>query len=263
MPTTGHTSGHGSTSQGVVEVINPSGQGDFVLVCEHASNAIPDDLNNLGLAAAVLDTHVAWDPGALAVARTMARLFDAPLVASAVSRLVVDCNRATDAPDAILDRSETVDIPGNIGLDEDARRERFERYAAPFHEALSACLDARATRPRPPVLVTVHSFTPVYAGVRRDVELGILHDTDSRFADALLRAADTEFAMGVRRNEPYGPEDGVAHTLVTHGIRRGLLNAMIEIRNDLIVSADAQRAMAKCLARCAAEALATVTDDQH
>ncbi len=197
LPTTGHTSGHGSTSQGVVEVINPSGRGDFVLVCEHASNAIPDDLNNLGLAAAVLDTHVAWDPGALAVARTMARLFDAPLVASAVSRLVVDCNRATDAPDAIPDRSETVDIPGNIGLDEDARRERFERYAAPFHDALSACLDARATRPRPPVLVTVHSFTPVYAGVRRDVELGILHDTDSRFADALLSG-------GGRRSSPWG-----------------------------------------------------------
>lgn len=258
MGTTGRMPTSESATRDVVEVINPLGRGDFVLVCEHASNAIPDALSNLGLTAAVLDTHIAWDPGALPVARAMARLLDAPLVAPSISRLVYDCNRAPDAPDAIPVRSETVDIPGNAGLGEDQRRERAERYYVPFRDALSGCLDARMDGPRRPVLLTIHSFTPVYAGVRREVQLGILHDADTRFADALLAAAEAEFSLVIRRNEPYGPRDGVTHTLATHGVRRGLLNAMIEIRNDLIVSADDRRTVAARLSRCVVKALAAV-----
>jgi predicted N-formylglutamate amidohydrolase len=264
LGTTGRTARQYSATRDVVEVINALGRGAFVLACEHASNAIPAEFDNLGLTDDVLDTHVAWDPGALSVARTMARLLDAPLVAAAVSRLIVDCNRAPDAPDAIPLRGETVDIPGNAGLDEDARRKRFKRYHAPFHDALSALLDARATTgPRPPVLLTVHSFTPVYAGARRDVELGVLHDADARFADALLGAAEDEFALAIRRNEPYGPRDGVTHTLAAHALRRGLPNAMIEIRNDLIGSVDERRFMAARLSRCAAKALTALSGYGH
>ena len=124
MGTTARTSIKNLTTRGVVEVINPSGRGDFVLVCEHASNTVPAALNNLGLTGDVLDTHIAWDPGALRVARAMARLLDAPLVAPRVSRLVYDCNRPPDAPHAIPLRSEAVDIPGNAGLGEHERRER-------------------------------------------------------------------------------------------------------------------------------------------
>jgi len=259
LGTTGRMSINESATRDVVEVINPLGRGDFVLVCEHATNAIPDTFNNLGLSTAVLETHIAWDPGALSVAREMARLLDAPLVSPRVSRLVVDCNRAVDAPDAIPVRSETMDIPGNMELDDNQRRERFEQYSAPFHKALSACLDARASAPRPPVVLTVHSFTPVYAGVKRDVQLGILHDADTRFSDALLTAAEAGFSLVIRRNEPYGPRDGVTHTLVTHGILRGLLNAMVEIRNDLIASTDDRRTMAARLSRCAVTALAAMS----
>lgn len=237
-------------------MINPSGHGDFVLVCEHASNTVPAALNNLGLTGDVLDTHIAWDPGALRVARTMARLLDAPLVAPRVSRLVYDCNRPPDAPDAIPLRSEAVDIPGNAGLGEHERRERVEACYEPFRDAVAACLDARAKRPRRVVLLTIHSFTPVYAGVKRDAELGVLHDADIRFADALLAALAGDAALAVRRNEPYGPWDGVTHTLAAHAVPRGLLNVMIEIRNDLIASPHAQRAMAARLSRCAVKALA-------
>lgn len=267
MGTTGRTARHDFTANDVVDVINPLGPGDFVLVCEHASNAIPAEFNNLGLTAADLETHIAWDIGALPVAREMARLLDAPLVAPRVSRLVVDCNRAMDAPDLVPVRSETVDIPGNAGLDDDQRRERIERYSRLFHDAVSACLDVRTSGLRPPVLLTIHSFTPVYAGRKRDVQLGILHDTDTRFADSLLAALEAEVPLVIRRNEPYGPRDGVAHTLATHGIRRGLLNAMIEIRNDLIASPDAQRVMAALLSYSAVKALAaeaaTVSEDIH
>ena len=144
---------------------------------------------------------------------------------------------------------------------------RFEQYYAPFRDALTECLDARLSRPRPPVLLTVHSFTPVYAGLRREVELGIIHDEDARLADALMEAMTSESTLVIRRNEPYGPQDGVDHTLHLHGVRRGLLNAMIEIRNDLIASPDSQRAIAAMLSRCAlkarADQLSTATEEYH
>ena len=102
---------------------------------------------------------------------------------------------------------------------------------------------------RAPAIVTVHSFTPVYRGARRDLDIGIVHDTDARFADALLEIAEAETEFVIRRNEPYGPRDGVTHTLAAHAIPRGLLNAMIEIRNDLIADPAGQRAMAERLSR--------------
>lgn len=245
-----------SPEDAVVEVINPEGRGAVVLACEHASPAIPPDLGALGLSPAALTSHVAWDPGALAVAREMARLLDAPLVASRVSRLVYDCNRPPEAPDAMPARSEAHEIPGNAALAMAERRRRVETIYEPFHAALAACLKTAASA-RPPALVTVHSFTPVYKGVWRAVDLGVLHDADARLADALLATAALGPACGlaVRRNEPYGPADGVTHTLVRHGTAWRRLNAMLEIRNDRIADDAGQHALAALLAEALTQAL--------
>lgn len=244
----------------VVELADPDGAGAVVLVCEHASRVIPPELGDLGLDAAALASHIAWDPGALAVARAMARRLDAPLVAQRVSRLVYDCNRAPGAESAIPARSELHDIPGNAGLTEAQRAARAERFYRPFRDALAGLLDRRLAAGKPTALVTVHSFTPVYAGVRRDLDVGILHDRDTRLADALLAVAAAEKAFVVRRNQPYGPQDGVTHTLLEHGIARGLANVMIEIRNDLIADAAGQEAMAARLTRWLDAALAALSD---
>ncbi len=247
-----------SPEDAVVEVINPEGRGAVVLACEHASNAIPPGLGSLGLSPAALTSHVAWDPGALAVAREMARLLDAPLVAGRVSRLVYDCNRPPEAPDAMPARSEAYEIPGNAALTKAERRRRVETLYEPFHAALAACLKtATSTRVRAPALVTVHSFTPVYNGVRRTLDLGVLHDADARLADALLATAALGPAHGlaVCRNEPYGPADGVTHTLVRHGTAWRRLNAMLEIRNDRIADEIDQRAWAARLAEAVTQAL--------
>ncbi len=237
------------SADGVVEVTNPSGEGDFVIVCEHASNFIPADLDNLGLGDDALRTHIAWDPGALAVARGMSAALDAPLVAPRVSRLVYDCNRSPGAQSAVPAVSGNHEIPGNAGLSAAARRARADRFYAPFCEALVATIERRMEAGRAPAIVTVHSFTPVYGGARRDLDIGILHDTDARFADALLEIAEAETEFVIRRNAPYGPQDGVTHTLAAHAIPRGLLNAMIEIRNDLIGDPAGQLAMAERLSR--------------
>jgi len=231
-----------------VELRNPGGSGPFLLVCEHASNAIPAEYGSLGLDAAALQSHVAWDPGALAVADEMAALLDAPLVAGRVSRLLYDCNRPPQEASAVPAASEVYRIPGNEGLSDSERRKRAELFYFPFRSALAGAVAAHAGRFGPPALVTVHSFTPVYHGAPRAVEIGILHDDDARLADAVLAEAGAHSGFVVRRNEPYGPQDGVTHTLREHALPRGLANVMIEIRNDLIASRESVNAMAGRLA---------------
>jgi predicted N-formylglutamate amidohydrolase len=244
------------TTVSPVDVTNVEGIGAFVIVCEHASNAVPPEYGDLGLHAAALQSHIAWDPGALGVARHLSELLDAPLLAQRFSRLLYDCNRPPEAPSAIPAVSEIYRIPGNEGLSAKARRERADRFYHPFKAALSQAID---DRPVPPAIVTIHSFTPIYEGVSRQVEIGILHDDDTRLADAVLAAACAGGGLVVRRNEPYGPQDGVTHTLREHALPRRLLNVMIEIRNDLIATAENQAAMAERLSGWLVGGLAALT----
>lgn len=232
-----------------MELVNPQGRGGFILACEHASRLIPPEFSDLGLPADLLLSHIVWDPGAAAVARQLAALLDAPLVLSGVSRLVYDCNRPPEAPDAIATHSEVHAIPGNVGLTPAARRQRLERFYEPFRAALAAMVERQLAAGAQPVLVTIHSFTPVWRGQRRVLDLGILHDVDARLADELLARLPAEGGLRIERNAPYGPRDGVTHTLRQHALPHGLLNAMIEIRNDLIADPASQSAIAARLAR--------------
>ncbi len=227
-----------------VELINGAGTSPVLLVCEHASNFIPEEYDGLGLGAEAQASHVAWDPGALAVALDMSRMLDARLVAGTISRLVYDCNRPPESPGAMPARSELVDVPGNTGLSAGQKAHRVTQVYEPFRHFLEGQISASA---RPPVLVTVHSFTPVYMNKRRDVEIGILHDEDSRLADAMLAAAGGHRDHRVERNQPYGPADGVTHTLKLHALKNGLLNVMLEIANNLLTTEPDQKAMAGLL----------------
>ena len=241
-----------STQDAPARLLGGSGAAPMVLVCEHASNRIPERYGDLGLDDATRKSHVAWDPGASAVARRLAEAFNAPLVESAVSRLVYDCNRPPEAPDAMPEKSEIHEIPGNRELSDEERVARIAEIYAPFRALLAESI---AARPLPPALITIHSFTPVYHGRAREVEIGILHDADSRLADAMLESAPQFTSRKVERNAPYGPEHGVTHTLREHALPAGLLNVMIEIRNDLIASEEDQAEMADMLARWLAHAL--------
>ena len=230
-----------------VEVIRPDGGSRIVLVCEHASRHIPDAYGDLGLSEDARASHIAWDPGALAVADGLSRRLDAVLIAGRLSRLIYDCNRPPEAPDAMPVRSEVFDVPGNVGLSDKERQARAEAIYVPFHDAVAAQLATRNA-----VLVTIHSFTPVYHGQKRTTEIGILHDEDARLADAMLAL---EHGPGIDRNSPYGPQDGVTHSLRKHALPAGLPNVMIEIRNDLIATEAQQEAMAERLHRWLTRAL--------
>lgn len=240
---------------------NAASTGRVVLVCEHASNTIPPRWGDLGLTEAQRRAHIAWDPGALGLARGLAARLDAVLVHAPVSRLVYDLNRAPDMAGAMPARSEIHDIPGNASISPAERAERTAAIYVPFHDGLHALLMERIARGLAPVVVTIHSFTPVYHGTPRAVEFGVIHDADDRLPRAILSEAQRQTALRAEMNEPYSAKDDVTHTLRVHATPYGLPNAMLEIRNDLIATPAAEAAMADRLAPVIAAALAAVATE--
>lgn len=236
----------------VVEVINPGTAGPFLLVCEHASPHIPAEFNELGLKQEDRLSHAVWDPGGEDLSRTIAGRLGATLVAGRMSRLLYDCNRPLSSEAATPSQVELISVPGNADLSETDRTRRSDRFYEPFRAAVSSTLDALAA----PVLVTIHSFTPTYFGAHRAVEIGILHDSDARLADAMLANAGPLSDWRVERNEPYGPADGVTHTLKVHGLTRGIPHVMIEVRNDLLIGEAEVNRIADGLAASLTQALA-------
>jgi predicted N-formylglutamate amidohydrolase len=234
-------------SSSPVRVTNPGGSSPFVLTCDHASNFMPAEFGTLGLAAEELSRHIAWDPGALPVARRMAEALDATLVETCISRLVIDCNRPLDAPDLVPPVSETTIIPGNADLSSQQRAARVALSWQPFHDAIERVVEDRLARGRETRLVSVHSFTPVYKGRNRPWHIGIIHDEDRRLAMPLVAALKRLAGVTVGVNEPYSPADRVYFTLERHARARGLPCAMIEIRNDEIFGEAGQRKWADLL----------------
>ena len=219
-----------------VEIVNAGGTSPFVLLCEHASNRIPDEYDGLGLAAADRARHIALDIGAAEVARRLSALVDAPLVLSGYSRLLIDCNRPLHAPSSIPEISETTAIPGNVDLSAAERDRRAELYFHPFQNAVGEHLDHRRRLGRKAIVIGVHSFTPVFKGYRRPWHAGILF----RHSEGLGRGmvASLRRGMGggyvVEANQPYQIGDDSDYTVPIHGERRGLDAVLIEIRQDLI-----------------------------
>ena len=238
-----------ASSTEIVSVINGAGKGRFVIVCDHASNRLLPEYGTLGLAAEQFERHIAWDPGALPVARHLSEMLDAPLVAGGLSRLNIDCNRPIDAPDLIPEISETTVIPGNAGLDAAARQARVELAHVPFHRAVETIVSERIDQGLETCLVSVHSFTPVYKGTARPWHIGILHDEDERLSRPMIAELSATADIVVGDNEPYTPADRVYYTLERHARSRGLPCVMIEIRNDQIRDPKSQRVWGERIAK--------------
>lgn len=237
--------------------------GPFVLLCDHASNRIPERLGTLGLALADLNKHYAWDPGSLGVGRALAARLHAPLVRSTVSRLVIDCNRDPVDPDSIVTIGETTPIPGNIALDPAERARRITEGYTPYHLAVAALLDARRTSNRPSALISVHTFTPVRKGISRPRHIGLIHGKDATFALDVVAALRQAPTLVVGLNQPYAPSDRVFRSLEQHGEARGLPSIMIEIRSDLVTTPAEEAAWADRLAPILQRALDRLTGTNH
>ncbi|MBL1421928.1 MAG: N-formylglutamate amidohydrolase [Alphaproteobacteria bacterium] len=220
----------------------------FLLICEHASLFIPPELNGLGLELSVISSHVGWDLGAMALARLLMKKLNAPLVAQQVSRLVYDCNRPPEDASATPEKSEIFEIIGNKNLSQAAKDERAAKYYMPFHNMVTSVVENELNHKNQPIIVTIHSFTGKYYGKNRDVEIGILHDEDTRLSDVMLDLAKNNAKFKFERNVPYGPKDGVTHSLKEYALPHGLHNVMIEVRNNLLADGKAQEVMAEILA---------------
>lgn len=239
------------SGQKAVLVSNARGASPFVIVCDHASNRLPRKYGHMGLTPSERLSHIAWDPGALAVSRRLSELLDAPLVQSTVSRLVIDCNRALDAPDLIWTLSETTRIAANEKLSAEERQYRIDHFHRPYHASIETLLEARRHAGQEAILVCMHSFTPVYHGVARPWPIGLIHGVDTAFTAALRDALKAdEPSLQVGWNEPYAALNGVTLTLEKHGDGRGLDATMIEIRNDEILEPAGVAHWSARLARC-------------
>lgn len=258
----GVSSGAEPRARDPVRVVNRDGASPWIIVCDHASNHVPPELNGLGLPPEELQRHIAWDPGALPVAAALSQRLDAALVESCISRLVIDCNRPLDAPDLIAEVSETTVVPGNAGLSQEDRAARVRLAYDPFHGAVEALVADRVAAGRPVLLAAIHSFTPVYRGTRRPWHIGVLHDEDTSLSGPLLGALRAASGIVVGDNEPYSPADRVYHTLEIHGRSRGLPCVMLELRNDEVMEDAGQKRWADILAPVMA-ALAHVATLPH
>jgi len=228
--------------------IGRGGRSNFVIVVDHAGRRIPRRLNDLGLPASDLQRHIAWDIGALGVARQVAAALDAPLVAQNYSRLVIDCNRDPTVAASIPRLSEATEIPGNVNLSDAEVAARREEIFDAYHNQVSALLDERAAENRPAILVAQHTMTDLYKGVSRPMHAAVLYNRDRRFAGLVLEALRSEAGLLIADNEPYFVSDETDYTIPRHGEAHGLPHVEIEIRQDLVSDAAGQTEWARRIA---------------
>jgi predicted N-formylglutamate amidohydrolase len=215
-------------------VFNPDGASPILLLCEHASNRVPRALGDMGLPHHERQRHIAWDIGALALAQHLSLSLDAPLFFTNYSRLVIDCNRPLSAPSFIPEVSETTEIPANRDLSEEARQQRIETLFTPFANAVTRRLDMLEARGEQPVVVGVHSFTPIYFGKQRPWQAGILYRDAVDFAQSLIRGLSAERELTIGDNEPYSIHPDEDYSVPVHADARKLPGVLLEVRHDLI-----------------------------
>lgn len=217
-------------------VLNRGGKAAAVLLCDHASNAIPSALGDLGLVEASRMQHIAWDIGAADIAHHLSAMLDAPAVLSGFSRLVVDCNRTVDDPTAMRQISDGIVVPGNRGLDMTARSQRVEGCYWPYHRAVTEVIDDVVERVPAPAVISIHSCTPVMKGFERPWHVGVLSNHDRRMADVMIAELRRNSTLCIGDNQPYSGLDPHGFTIEHHALPQGRPNILLEIRQDLIGS---------------------------
>ncbi|MGD0141955.1 MAG: DUF1244 domain-containing protein [Rhizomicrobium sp.] len=235
-----------------------SAPGPLLFVCDHASHALPKRYGTLGLEEGAFAAHIASDIGAAQVTRALAQAYGGPAILARWSRLLIDLNRGPDDPTLVMKLSDGRIIPGNRNADATEIARRLREFHAPYHAAIAAELDAARAQDIVPVIISIHSFTPIWKGFRRPWEVSVLWDKDDRLARPLL-AALTRAGLNAGDNEPYDGElEG--DCLNIHGTKRGLPHVLIEIRQDLVADDRAAQAFAARLKPILDEALAAMDE---
>jgi len=247
------------------EIVGDGRVSDWIVLCDHASNRVPESVagGDLGLPPEDMERHIAWDPGARGVALTLAEELGAPMIASRFSRLVIDPNRAEDDPTLLRKIYDGSIIPGNRHAGPEERERRLDLFFRPYHAAIDALIDGVIAAGRTPRLISIHSFTPqLINGARRPWHLGLLWNRDDRIFRPLWNRLTREPHLTVGDNEPYSGELP-GDCMNTHGTERGLPHLLIEIRNDLIATPEAEEVWGRDLARWLTEAMEDEMEQDH
>ena len=220
----------------------------LILLCDHASNALPPQYGTLGLPPGQLRRHIAYDIGAEAVVRSLAVALEVPAVMTRYSRLLIDPNRGRDDPTLIMRLSDGAVVPGNRKVDDAERERRLSLYYEPYHRAIDATIDRFLAQGVAPTLLSIHSFTESWKQFPRPWHVAVMWGDDARLAKPLLAALYAEGDLIVGENEPYsGQLEG--DCLWQHGGERGLASAIVELRQDLIRDAAGQEAWGRRMVR--------------
>jgi predicted N-formylglutamate amidohydrolase len=225
----------------------PAGGSRLVLTADHAGNRLPRRVGNLGLDDAELVRHIAWDIGIAGVTTALAARLDAVAVLQNYSRLVIDCNRQPTVASAFPEISEATVIPGNRQLSQAEKLARQTALFDPYHGEIASQVRARFSQA--PIYVAMHSFTPVYLGAKRPMDVAVLYNRSPRLSWALAALLRAEGDLVVAENEPYRVTDETDYGVPVHAEGNGLDYVEIEIRQDLIGSDSGQTAWAERLAR--------------
>ncbi|WP_421866351.1 N-formylglutamate amidohydrolase [Motiliproteus sp.] len=220
-------------------LLNPSSDTPLLLICDHASNFVPARLQHLGLSAAQMEEHIAWDRGAADVVQLMSDRLGCRAMLANYSRLLIDVNRDPnqDEPDLIPEMSDGQLIPDNQHLSPEQRRERKLRISQPYHQEIERQLDALTAYTPAPMLFSIHTFTPAMqaCGKPRPWHAGMLWNRDPRIAKPLMAFLRRHEHLLIGDNEPYSGRE-FAYSINRHGHERGFPNCAIEIRQDLLQS---------------------------
>ena len=227
-------------------VHNADGKAPLLLLCDHASKAVPKALGSLGISDHELSRHIGWDIGGLDAAIELSRVLDAPLVSSGYSRLVIDCNRWPGGEGSTPEVSDGTPVPANRGLTEEQVQARAEACFWPYHREVDRQLDRMIAGGRKVGMLVMHSFTPRMNGFERPWHVGVLWNDDPRLPEPLLAALRRDSSLVVGDNEPYSARAAYEYTLTAHA--RALPHCSLEVRQDLIATPGEARAWGRRLA---------------
>lgn len=225
------------------EVVRTSGHAGVLVTCEHASQRLPEPWQWSEQDRRLVDTHWAYDLGAAELTRDYADAIGATAVLSRFSRLLADPNRPEDSPTLFRQIAEGMPVELNARIDAAEREIRLDGYYRPFHEAV----DREVAASHAPLLLAMHTFTPIYEGTRRELEVGVLFDEEEALAMELI-AAFSRAGLRVAPNEPYSGRSGLIHVVDRHARTHGRRAIELEVRQDLAVDPDFRARFVRVLA---------------
>jgi predicted N-formylglutamate amidohydrolase len=241
-------------------ILRPQGKGRFIVFCDHASNRIPAELDNLGLPASELDRHIAWDIGAAGVTAELSGIFDSPAILCGTSRLVIDCNRQLYARDLIPEVSDGTAVRGNRDLSEAARQLRIERFFDPYHAAVESVIADRESQGLTSIALSIHSMTACLAANVRPWQIALSSHKDRSLVEPMLEALRRpehcqSGDVSVGDNQPYDLDPAVDYSTPFHAMRRNMPYLQVEFRQDEVADTEGQVRWARRFAAALTEVL--------